>query len=85
VFLEYKNIDRELVYVGSHAVCLPDSDALNPVYKHIDIIGLGAAAFSDPTTMAIIKVRCSQSCFDRWKLREAKPVAETSKIGIGRP
>lgn len=51
-------MDREHVHTGSHAVCLPDSDALNPVYQHMDIIGLGAAAFDDPTTMVIIKV-CS--------------------------
>lgn len=57
VSVSYLSADREELHVGSSAVAQPDSDALNPAYQHVDIIGLGAAAFADPTALAVFTVR----------------------------
>lgn len=53
----YWSGDRETLHAGFHIVCAPDSDALNPEFQHTEIVGVGAAAFADPTATLILEAR----------------------------
>jgi hypothetical protein len=56
----YWSADRERLHAGFHIVCVPDSDSLNPEFQHTEIIGVGAAAFADPTATLILEA-CSRT------------------------
>lgn len=52
----YWSADRESLHPSFKAICVPDSDALNPEFQHMDIIGVSGTPIHDPTATLLLEV-----------------------------